>query len=148
MAAVHRRFRKSPPENQRKAGGRPPHGKRGNWSLLSAQGRVLLMLPVVGIPRSMRSRNLDLTEQAIWGVVRDLRQHGLIHLRKRGRRHHYAINLDAPFLHPTIVGLTLRPVLGAIAARAVSHARRSATKPHEERRDRGYNSPASPSFPA
>src|SRR5207249_11638423 len=112
MAAVHRRFRKSPPEKQRKAGGRPPHGKRGNWSLLSAQGRVLLMLPVVGIPRPMISGNLDLTEQAIWGVVPDLRQHDLIHLRERGRRHDYAVNLDVTILHPTIPGLTLRPFPG------------------------------------
>ena len=30
------------------------------------------------------------------------------------RRNFYTINLDAPLLHPTIRGLTLRPVEGVI----------------------------------
>jgi hypothetical protein len=42
----------------------------------------------------------------------------MVRLRKRGRRHHYAINLDAPLLHPTIHGLTLRPILGKLATKA------------------------------
>jgi hypothetical protein len=41
----------------------------------------------------------------------------MIHLRRKARRHYYAINLDAPLLHPTIHNLTLRSVLGRIAAR-------------------------------
>src|SRR2546425_12907284 len=90
--ALHQRVRESPPEKQRKAAGRAAHrdGKRRNWSLLSAQGRVLFYVAVCpDSPVEEIARNLDLTERAIWGVVRDLRQHGLIHLRKRGRRHHY-----------------------------------------------------------
>ena len=62
--------------------------------------------------------NLGLTERAVWGVVRDLRHNGMILLRKKGRRHYYAINLDAPLLHPTIRGMTLRPVLGKVASKA------------------------------
>lgn len=93
------------------------NGKRPGWSLLSAQGRVLFYVAVCpDAPVQEIARNLDLTERAVWGVVRDLRKRGMIHLRKRGRRHHYAINLDAPLLHPTIRGLTLRPILGRIAA--------------------------------
>ena len=90
----------------------------GEFSILSAQGRVLFYIaacpdsPVRGI-----ASNLGLTERAVWGVVRELRQRGMIHLRKNGRRHYYAINLEAPLLHPTIRGLTLRPILGEIAAR-------------------------------
>ncbi len=116
---VHQPVREPAPAKQRKARRRAAHreGKRGNWSLLSAQGRVLFYVAVCpDSPVEEIARNLDLTERAVWGVVRDLRHHGMIHLSKRGRRHHYVINLDAPFLHPTVRGLTLRPVLGEIAA--------------------------------
>jgi biotin operon repressor len=89
------------------------------WSLLSAQGRVLFYIAVCAdSPVDEIAQNLGLTERAVWGVVRELRQRGMIHLRKKGRKHYYAINLDAPLLHPTIRGLTLRPILGKIAARA------------------------------
>lgn len=95
------------------------NGKRRGWSLLSAQGRVLFYVATCpDSPVQEIARSLDLTERAVWGVVRDLRRRGMIHFRKRGRRHHYAINLDAPLLHPTIRGLTLRPILGGIAAQA------------------------------
>jgi len=88
------------------------------FSILSAQGRVLFYLAACpDSPVQEIASNLALTERAVWGVVRELRQSSTIHLRKKGRRHFYAINLDAPLLHPTIRGLTLRPVLGEIAAR-------------------------------
>lgn len=55
-----------------------------------------------------------LTRRTVWGLIGDLRQAGILHVRKLGRRHHYTVNLDAPFLHPTIKGYTLRAVLGGI----------------------------------
>jgi len=42
----------------------------------------------------------------------------MLRLRKQGRRHHYSIDLDAPLLHPTIAGLTLRPVVGPLVEQA------------------------------
>ena len=94
-------------------------GHGAAWSLLSAQGRVLFHLAACAdAPVAEIAQKLGLTERAVWGVVRDLRQRGMIRLRKRGRRHHYAINLDAPLLHPTIHGLTLRPILGKLATKA------------------------------
>ena len=94
-------------------------GHGAAWSLLSAQGRVLFHLAACAdAPVAEIAQKLGLTERAVWGVVRDLRQRGMIRLRKRGRRHHYAINLDAPLLHPTIHGLTLRPILGKLAPKA------------------------------
>ena len=96
---------------------RDSHG--ATWSLLSAQGRVLFHLAACADePVAEIAQKLGLTERAVWGVVRDLRHRGMVRLRKRGRRHHYAINLDAPLLHPTIHGLTLRPILGKLAAKA------------------------------
>jgi biotin operon repressor len=94
-------------------------GHGTGWSLLSAQGRVLFHLAACAdAPVSEIAEKLGLTERAVWGVVRDLRHKGMILLRKKGRRHHYAINLDAPLLHPTIQGMTLRPVLGKLASKA------------------------------
>lgn len=60
---------------------------------------------------------LGLTERAVWGLVRDLRKWDMVRLNKRGRRHHYSVNMDAPLLHPTIRGVTLRPILARIAGR-------------------------------
>ncbi len=117
---------REPPAKDRKPRRRAAHraGKRDNWLLLSAQGRVLFYVAVCpDSPVKEITRNLDLTERAVWGVIRDLRGHGMVQLLKRGRRHHYVINLDAPFIHPTIRGPTLRPVLGEIVARAFTQLR-------------------------
>jgi biotin operon repressor len=99
---------------------RYPNGHGGaGWSLFSAQGRVLFHLAACAdSPVAEIAEKLGLTERAVWGVVRDLRQRGMLILRKKGRRHHYAINLDAPLLHPTIRGVTLRPILGKVASKA------------------------------
>ena len=37
-------------------------------------------------------------------------------VNKDGRRHRYAVNLDAPFLHPSLEGYTLQAVLGQFIA--------------------------------
>lgn len=87
-----------------------------DWSLLSAQGRVLFYIalcPVCSVQEI--SVALGLTERAVWGIIRTLRRDGMLILDKGTRRHRYRVNLDAPLLHPTISGLTLRPVLGEIA---------------------------------
>ena len=59
---------------------------------------------------------MALTQRTVWGLIGDLRRAGMIHVHKRGRRHHYRVNLDAPFLHPTLNGYTLGAVLGQIVA--------------------------------
>ena len=46
----------------------------------------------------------------------------MLRLRKNGRRHHYTVDLDAPLLHPTIAGLTLRPVVEPLVEQARSEA--------------------------
>ena len=91
-----------------------------DWSVLSAQGRVLFYIalcPSCSVQEIAIS--LNLTERAVWGIVRDLRRNEMLQLRRDNRRHRYKVNLDAPLLHPTIQGLTLRPVLGQIAEMAL-----------------------------
>ncbi len=68
---------------------------------------------------------MALTERTVWGLIGDLRRSGMLNVRKEGRRHRYTVNLDAPFLHPSVSGYTLRSVLGGI--RAPAHERAAAS---------------------
>ncbi len=65
---------------------------------------------------------MALTQRTVWGLIGDLRRAGMLHVRKEGRRHRYTVNLDAPFLHPSVNGYTLRAVLGHIRASAPERA--------------------------
>ncbi len=90
-----------------------------DWSLLSAQGRVLFYIALCsGCTTREIARALNKTERAIWGIISTLRRKGMLRIRKSGRKHFYSVELDAPLLHPTIEGLTLRPILGRIAEEA------------------------------
>ncbi|MFB3093174.1 MAG: hypothetical protein ACE1ZN_02050 [Dehalococcoidia bacterium] len=70
------------------------------------------------------SESLFLTRRTVWGIVGDLRRADMLNVRKNGRRHHYSVNLDAPFRHPVLRGITLRHVLGDL----VKMARRDPTR--------------------
>jgi hypothetical protein len=61
---------------------------------------------------------MSLTKRTVWGLIGDLRREGMLHIRKEGRRHHYSVNLDAPFLCPGVNGYQLRALLGHIAGPA------------------------------
>lgn len=82
------------------------------WYLTSSRGTVLFHIAanpectIDGIANA-----LCLTRRAVWANIGDLRRTGMIHVRKDGRRHHYTVNLDAPFFHPTILGYSLRRFL-------------------------------------
>jgi biotin operon repressor len=100
---------------------RPPGKHDVDWSLLSPQGRILFYIALCpDCSVQEMSVALGLTERAVWGIIRELRQQGMLILRRENRRHRYRVNLDAPLLHPTIQGLTLRPVLGEVARRGLS----------------------------
>jgi hypothetical protein len=86
-----------------------------DWSLLSPEGRILFYIalcPGSTIPEVARA--VGRTERSVWGTMRSLQASGMVHLRKKMRRNYYTINLDAPLLHPTISGLTLRPVMEGV----------------------------------
>jgi len=59
-----------------------------------------------------------LTRRTVWGLIGDLRRAGTLHVRKQGRRHHYTVNLDAQFRHPSVNGYALRALFGQIAVPA------------------------------
>ena len=90
-----------------------------DWSLLSPQGRVLFYIALCpeSTIKSMATA-VGHSQRSVWSIVQSLRRGGMLRLRKNGRRHHYTIDLDAPMLHPTIQGLTIRPVMEGIIRQA------------------------------
>ena len=83
-----------------------------DWSLLSPQGHVLFYVALC--PNSTTkdiAQAIGHTERQIWSIIQNLKEGGMLHLRKNGRRHHFRINFDAPLLHPTIEGLSLRSLM-------------------------------------
>jgi biotin operon repressor len=54
---------------------------------------------------------LRVTERSVWGTIGTLRRSGQIRVVRIGRNHHYHVNMDAPFLHPTITGVKLGNLL-------------------------------------
>ena len=113
------------------------------WNLWSRQGSVLLYIAlspdatVKDIAASM-----GLTERAVWDHIGGLRRAGMILTRKDGRRNRYRINLEGPFKHPTIDGITLRTVFGNLS-RAASRERAEQWLRVSPRRARAA-SPATP----
>jgi len=90
-----------------------------DWSLLSPQGRVFFYIALCpGSTIEEIARAVGRGQRSAWNIVQSLRSAGMLRLRRNGRRHHYTINLDAPLLHPTIQGLTVRPVMEGIIRQA------------------------------
>jgi len=88
-----------------------------DFYLVSSHGAVLFYIAVnPDCTISAIAEAMALTRRTVWGLIGDLRSAGTLHVRKQGRRHHYTVNLDAPFLHPTVNGYTLQALFGQIAA--------------------------------
>ena len=86
------------------------------WFLSSSHGNLLFH--IAANPECTIRDIADamcLTRRTVWGVIGDLRRAGMLSIRKNGRRHHYTVNLDAPFLHPTVRDYALRDILGQVA---------------------------------
>jgi DNA-binding transcriptional ArsR family regulator len=86
------------------------------WYLVSSRGSVLIYIatkPDCTIHEIADA--MSLTCRSVRSILGDLRRAGMLNVRKEGRRHHYTVNLEAPFLHPTLSGFTLRPILWRIA---------------------------------
>ena len=85
-----------------------------DWSLLSPQGHVLFYIALCpGSTTQNIARAIGHTERQIWSIIQNLKEGGMLHLRKNGRRHQFTINFDAPLLHPTIEDLSLRSLMEA-----------------------------------
>ena len=83
--------------------------------LFSSQGLVLLLIALrPGITVKDLAESLVLTYRTVWGLVGELRNAGLLKVRKEGRRHHYFVNLDAQFPDPLLSHMTMGDVVNAI----------------------------------
>ncbi len=100
-----------------------------DWYHVSSHGAVLFCIAAdPDCTINDLAEMMCLTHRTVWGIIGDLRRAGTLGIRKDGRRHHYTVNLDGPFLHPSLRGYTLRPILGQIVKHANSRvpvARRS-----------------------
>lgn len=84
-----------------------------HWYLVSSHGSILFYIAVhPECTIRQIADDMALTQRTVWGLIGDLRRAGMLHVRRDGRRHHYTVNLDAPFRHPILKDLTLRVVLG------------------------------------
>jgi hypothetical protein len=91
--------------------------QRNHWYLVSSHGSILFYIaanPDCTVDQIMDG--MSLTRRTVWGIIGDLRRAGMLSIRRNGRNHHYTVNLDAPFRHPTIDGVDLRMVLGRMMA--------------------------------
>ncbi len=86
-----------------------------HWYIVSSHGAILFYIAVnPDCTVAEIAEAMSLTRRSVWGLIGDLRRAGMLHIRKEGRRHHYTVNLDAPFRHPTLDGFPLRVVLGEL----------------------------------
>ena len=57
---------------------------------------------------------MSLTQRSVYAIVGDLRRAGMITTKTVRRRSHFAVNMGASFLHPTLPELPLRVILGKL----------------------------------
>ncbi|TMG03027.1 MAG: winged helix-turn-helix transcriptional regulator [Chloroflexi bacterium] len=106
-----------------------PLAIQNHWYLVSSHGAVLFYI-AVNPECTIRqiADEMALTQRTVWGLIGDLRRADMLNVRRDGRRHHYTVNLEAPFRHPILTDLTLRSVLGAVVGRKLSDRRGSNRK--------------------
>jgi hypothetical protein len=86
------------------------------WYHCSSHGTVLMH--IAANPHTTIKEIADalcITKRAVWGTVGDLRRGGQIRVVRIGRSHHYYVNMEAPFLHPTISGVKIGNLLKGLA---------------------------------
>jgi biotin operon repressor len=96
--------------------GRPTISNIGtNWHHCSSYGTVLIY--IAANPHSTIEEIADalyLTRRSVWGTIGALRAGGQISVVRLGRRHHYYVNMEAPFRHPTVKGVKLGDLLAGL----------------------------------
>ena len=98
--------------SQPSGGGR----RRSEWTLLSNHGHVLICIANDADTRLRDiAARVGITERAVFGIVEDLEQGGIIQRVKVGRRNRYLINVDQPLRHDIESGHTVGELLGAVA---------------------------------
>src|SRR3990172_9265407 len=96
------------------------------WNFLSNYGLVIIHI-VQNPSATLReiARSTDLTERAVYQIVRDLEHGGFIGKKRVGRRNYYTIDKDVLFSHPVGGGLNLAQ-LTAVLGRLIGEGREAA----------------------
>ena len=86
-----------------------------HWYVVSSHGAVLFYI-AVNPDCTIRdiADEMSLTQRTVWGLIGDLRRADMLEIRREGRRHHYTVNLEAAFKHPTLEGITLSTVMAEL----------------------------------
>lgn len=99
-----------------------------HWYLVSSHGSVLFYIAVnPDCTIKQIAEDMALTQRTVWGLIGDLRRAGMLKVRREGRRHHYTVNLDAPFKHPTLKGLPLSVIMGELVEHFARQRSREST---------------------
>lgn len=98
--------------------GRHANSIENHWYLVSSHGAVLFYI-AVNPDCTIReiADDMSLTQRTVWGLIGDLRRADMLKIRREGRRHHYTVNLDARFKHPTMTGVSLRTIMADLVDR-------------------------------
>jgi DNA-binding Lrp family transcriptional regulator len=85
------------------------------WNFLSNYGLVLTHL-FQNSRATLReiARGTDLTERAVYQIVRDLEENGFISKRREGRRNVYTVNERALFSFPVYQDLNIAQMITAL----------------------------------
>lgn len=96
------------------------------WNFLSNYGLVLTHL-FQNARATLReiARGTDLTERAVYQIVRDLEESGFIEKKRVGRRNIYTINESALFAYPVYGELNIAQMITAL--RRILEERRAGT---------------------
>lgn len=98
-----------------------------HWYLVSSHGAVVFYIAVnPGCTIKQIAEDMSLTQRTVWGLIGDLRRADMLTVERRGRRHHYTVDLEADFRHPIIKGFSLRVILGELVAKYANGAREPA----------------------
>lgn len=89
-----------------------------HWYLVSSHGAVLFYI-AVNPDCTIReiADDMSLTQRTVWGLIGDLRRAEMLDVRREGRRHHYTVNLEASFKHPTLKGVPLKTIMSELVQR-------------------------------
>jgi predicted transcriptional regulator len=94
--------------------------RHNNWYLVSSHGAVLFYIALhPGCRVKEISAEMCLTDRTVWGLIGDLRRAGMLRVERRGKRHHYSVDLDGPLLvYPSLGEMRLRSLLGRLISEA------------------------------
>ncbi len=97
------------------------------WNFLSNYGLVLTHL-FQNSDATLReiAHGTDLTERAVYQIVRELEEHGFIGKRRVGRRNTYTVNEDAILSFPVYRNLNIAQMVAALRT-IMDESRASAT---------------------